>query len=127
MRPQEIFEVCLDQVREYQALEDRVTAIRQDACAKGGEPLVGNLLAEYVADFYLVGRRVLQPWPKKLRLFEVYYLNNVPYTKALKKLQVRPGVFDGWCAHIKQSVGKELAKVGLFPPRKYRERSERND
>ena len=127
MQPQDIFDVCLERVREYQALSARVTAIRTDACAKDGAPRTGNHLAEYIADFALAGRSALKPWPRRAAVFELYFVANVPYRATIAKLKLRPGTMDWWCSEIKKAVGKELARRGLFPPRRYRERSKVND
>jgi hypothetical protein len=123
VRAQDIFDIVLERVRECQALSGRITAIRPDASAKGGPPAVGRPQLEYVADFAIVGRRALRQWPSRVQAFELYYVQGLEYRAAIAKLMVRPGTFDWWCSEIKRTVGPALAEAGLFPPRKYRERS----
>jgi len=122
MRPQDIFEICLQRVREYQAVASGLGAIRPDASAHGGPAKVGNIGAEYCADFEVCGRRALERWPPRFELFQVYYIRGVPYRATLKQLNIGSSTFDYWSQEIKLRVGKELAKTDLFPPRRYKER-----
>jgi DNA-directed RNA polymerase specialized sigma24 family protein len=120
MTPADIFDICLERVRTCQS--KTVNAIRPDACAKDGPPRVGNQAAEYVADFELAGIRALKRQPPRLVLFRLYYVAGTPYTKAIKLMKVKAGTFDWWAAEVKKTVGRELAKSGLFPPHRYGKR-----
>jgi hypothetical protein len=118
VRPGDIFDVCLETVRRYQLSLGAPGAIRTDACAKDGPGQTGNRRAEYIADFGLAARRALTHDGRR-RLFALYYLDGVPYRIAIRVLKLKPGTFDRWCYEVRRSVGKELARAGLFPPRHY--------
>ncbi len=77
--------------------------------------------AEYVADFELCGRRALDRphWEGHRKLFETYYLQMVPYRKAVRRLGVGAGTFNLWLGQIKNRVGEELKRCGLYPPWRY--------
>lgn len=154
MKPQDIFETVLAQVREYQALDDpiaherrrtsrtngriitkiervkavssrgHITAVRPDAVVNDGPPRVGNFRAEYIADFKLAGDRALVQYPDRLRAFVLYYVDNKKRADVINELRVRPGTFDYWCDHIKKAVGEALRTTDLFPPRLYRRRTD---
>ncbi len=117
IKPEEVFDIVLDRVRECQAIANRITAIRADACAKDGPPRVGNGPAEYVADFELAGKHVLAKWPIRIEVFKLYYVTGVDYRDAITQLKIKPGTFDWYCSQIKQSVGLELVRRALFSPR----------
>ncbi len=117
MKPEEIFDIVLNRVRECQAMAGRITAIRADACAKDGPPRVGNKPAEYVADFELAGKHVLSRWPIRLEVFRLYYVTGRDYRDSIELLKIKPGTFDWYCSQIKRTVGLELSRRALFSPR----------
>jgi hypothetical protein len=71
----------------------------------------------------LAGRVALSPWPARYQLFEVYFVQNVPYTKAVKLLEVKQGTFDWWAKEIKYAVGVEIMRRRLHKPLQYQEPS----
>jgi hypothetical protein len=121
MRPEYVFDIVLERVREYQALADRVTAIRCDASSRGGPTKTGNVMVEYIADFQKLGRRTLKPWPKRVILFDLYFVQNLPYRMTSERMKIPIGTLDYWVWNIKRCVGEALHGSVLFPPRRYRE------
>lgn len=125
MRPEAIFDACLDRVRELQLISacGRISAIRADACAKDGPPRVGNLTAEYIADFQLCGERVLRRrWPPRWLVFRACFMGGIPFEEHAKAERIPAATVRWWAMEIKKGVGRELPRCGLFPPRLYRER-----
>ncbi len=76
---------------------------------------------EYVADFERIGERSLRrpEWRGRLRLFRIYFLAGVEYRRAITLVGVAEGTFDWWTQQVKKTVGRELARAGLYPPSKY--------
>ena len=122
-RPELTFEVCHELYEHFQiVLENRVSTIRLDEHPKDlWHPDRLPKVSEYVADFALVGRRALSRpmWKRRLKLFEVYFLQGMPYKRAIALVGVPEGTFNWWVDEIKRHVGRELKRAGLFPPRRY--------
>ncbi len=76
---------------------------------------------EYAADFELAARRALArpTWKKRMRLFEIYFLDGTEYKHAIALVGVPVSTFDWWCWEIKKAVGREFARRGVFPPGRY--------
>jgi hypothetical protein len=134
MQPQYIFDAVLARVRELQALQGAIPAVRGDGGSHGGPARVGNPGTEYIAEFARAGARVLirkdskgQPIPgvktRKLQVFDLYFVEGVPYQEAIKTLHVKPGTVDRWFYEIKRLVGNELARCGLYPVSQYGRRT----
>ncbi len=83
----------------------------------GGSRKVGNPAAEYVADWELIARRALARWPHRLRLFELYFVGNMPYREAVSAMKVPQGTFNYWAWEIKKVVGRALAESSLWRSR----------
>ncbi len=124
MRPSEIFDICHERYKASKAgrLGKLPSVDPTKVPERRWRPDRPPRLAEFVADFELAGRRALgrRPlWKRRLQLFEIYFCEGVPYRVAMRRLGLRPGTFDWWCAEIKKAVGAELARVGLFPLGRY--------
>jgi hypothetical protein len=123
LRPPEAFDRVLETVRRYQANQHRIPAVPLKRESSGGRPQVGNWRTEYIAEFELCGRIALKPWPRRYQLFQVYFVKDVPYTTAVKLLEVKPGTFDWWAKEIKYAVGVEIMRRRLHKPLQYQEPS----
>lgn len=61
-----------------------------------------------------------------MAMFRVYYLGGADYQAARRHLGISELTWADWAEEIRTSVGRELAKSGVFPPSKYfREMSEK--
>ena len=76
---------------------------------------------EYVADYERIGRRALRrpEWKGRLKLFEIYFLSDVEYRRAITLVGVAAGTFDYWLGEVKRTLGREYSRTGLFPPSRY--------
>jgi hypothetical protein len=125
MRPQDVFEVCLERYRGLRDWVGRgIGAVQLDVpAASGGYQWRPDRAraADYVADFERAGQRVLaRPnWKGRRRLFEIYFCRGVEYRRAIAMVGVSTGTFDWWVSEIKKTVGRELGRAGLFPPSRY--------
>jgi hypothetical protein len=54
-----------------------------------------------------------------LVLFRVYYLGGAEYSAARRHMGISEITWGDWSEEIRGSVGKELMKVGVFPPARY--------
>ncbi len=130
MKATEIFDICLARyrsLREWLAGRPEASAGRLDVPSGGYQWRPERArAAEYVADFEMAARRALRRpiWKGRRRLFAIYFCRGVEYRRAIVLVGVPSGTFDYWAQQVKQTVGRELARAGLFPPGKYfRERS----
>jgi len=78
-------------------------------------------LSEYVADFALAGAAALDAprWASRLVLFRIYYLAGADYHRARHFLGLSEYSWSQWVDQVRRTVGKELLRRGIFPPRKY--------
>lgn len=79
---------------------------------------------EFVADFALAGNAALKEVGKlPLQItFKLYYLSLTPFEnlRGMKDfLHIREDVIAGWLDEIREAVGKEILRRGIFPPRSY--------
>jgi hypothetical protein len=79
---------------------------------------------EYVADFALAGKSALKEMGKlPLQItFNLYYLSLTPFEnlKGMRDfLHIREDVIAVWMDEIREAVGKEILRRGMFPPRQY--------
>ena len=77
--------------------------------------------SEYVADFESAGARALRrrEWKGRRKLFVIYFLRAVEYKRAMVLVGVSENTFLYWINQVKNAVGRECARVGLFPPQRY--------
>ena len=125
MRAAEIFDICHARyrgMREWLAGRPKASAGRLDVPASGYQWRPERArAAEYVADFEMCGRRALRRpmWKGRRRLFAIYFCRGIEYRRAIALLGVPSGTFDYWAQEVKQTVGREFTRAGLFPPGKY--------
>ena len=126
MDDREAFDLCLKKVRMLQS------RIGSSASGWPVEELLGVHLhlgispsdrscpSDYIADFSITGREALKPWPARQRLFEVYFICNVPYLESVKTLSLKQGTFKWLVSLIKPAVGRQLKRKRLVPGHKFR-------
>jgi hypothetical protein len=79
---------------------------------------------EFVADFALAGNAALKEIGKlPLQItFKLYYLSLTPFEnlRDMKDfVHIREDVIAVWLDEIREAVGKEIIRRGMFPPRAY--------
>jgi hypothetical protein len=126
MKATEIFDVCHGRYRGLREwLADSAGQVR---ALDLGTPSSGyqwrperSRASEYVADFERIGRRALRrpEWKGRLKLFELYFLHNMEYRRAITLVGVAVGTFDYWLQEVKRAAGAEFSRTGLFPPSRY--------
>lgn len=126
MKPHEMFDVCLGRYRGLRKrLGEKVSAIDFNHPSSGytWRPERARA-AEYIADFESAGTRALRKpeWKGRRKLFRVYFLRGAEYKRAIRLVGISEGTFDYWTKEVKKSVGRECARIGLFPPARYFDR-----
>jgi hypothetical protein len=95
-------------------------------------------LVEYVADFARCGDRALGdcrtpkargdhaafgakkvPRASRLILFRLYYLGGAEYEPARLLLGLSERTWSDWAEEVRQRVGSELIRAGMYPPARY--------
>jgi len=123
MKPQDVFDVCLARYRGLRGwLGGKLAVVDLQRPSAGyiWRP-ERSRAAEYVADFEAAARRALrrEEWKGRRKVFRVYFQRDLPYKRAIALSGVSEGTFDYWVKQIKQAVGKECCRCGLFPPSRY--------
>ena len=74
---------------------------------------------DYAADFAIACRAALAGSPSRLILCNLFYIGLTPYETARHFVGLREDVWSQWADEIREKVGKELMRRGMFPPRTY--------
>lgn len=123
MKPREIFEVCHARYKGLRALlGGHMAAIDLESPSDGYHWRPDRARAEeYVADFQMIAERALRrpEWRGRQKLFQIYFLRNVEYRRAITLCGVSCGTFDYWVDEVKKACGREFYRAGLFPPGDY--------
>jgi hypothetical protein len=123
VKPREIFDVCLGRYRSLRkGIGRKVGAIDLERPSTGYVWRPENVRAsEYVADFEAAAGRALRrpEWRGRRKLFAIYFLRAVEYKRAIVLTGVSENTFEYWASQVKNAVGLECARVGLFPPHRY--------
>ena len=125
VKPERAFDVCWEVYRgAREVLETKrgISALNWKDTGKFlWRPNYRARLNEWVADFALVGKAVLEgpDWASRMVLFRLYYLGLAPYENARHFLGLSETNWVNWTEQIRHRCGKELLNRGMFPPRKY--------
>jgi hypothetical protein len=126
MKSAEIFEVCHGRYRRLRAWvrvsNHHVRTLDLEMPSPGYLWRPDRARAcEYVADFERIGRLALRrpEWKGRLKLFDLYFLREMEYRRAVTLVGVAEGTFDYWYREVKRTLGAEYARTGLFPPGQY--------
>ncbi len=127
MRPADAFDSCHEvYVNARHLLDQKLGTLHPEAWRKyQWRPAYRPKLAEFVADFALAGERALGVPTRsgrlasRLVLFRLYYLGGAEYHAARKQLGISELTWAQWADEIRERVGRELLRAGIFPPGRY--------
>jgi len=123
VRPVDAFDICHEvYFHARQVLDEKLGTIHLEASSKyQWRPDSRPKLAEFVADFALAGRRALGSprLASRLVLFRLYYLGGAEYHAARRQLGISELTWAAWADEIRERVGRELLRAGIFPPGRY--------
>ncbi len=116
-----IFRLCYDRFRRCSTSERYVSRISLEANPGGSRKAVWSRKnEEYIADFCLVTRRVLND--SEYRLFKYHFLLGADWRMCCRKLGMDRGNFFHEVYRIQQRLGRvyrELQPYGLYPLDEY--------
>jgi hypothetical protein len=123
VKTREMFDVCLASYRSLgKGIGRKMSAVDMTRPSNGYAWRPEHVrAAEYVADFEAAGARALRrcEWKGRRKLFVIYFLSELDYKRAIKLVGVSENTFEYWASQVKNAVGRECARVGLFPPQEY--------
>lgn len=123
MKPELAFDACHDvYLAAREALDGNLGTTDLDSRAKYmWRPDLRPHLAEYVADFALAGRRALSApaLASRSALFEVFHVGCADHQAARGHLGIGELTWTQWVDDVRDRVGRELVRRGMFPPRDY--------
>ena len=132
MKPRDAFSICHEIYTVARELVDeRLPTTQLQSTAKFlWRPDLHPRLVEYVADFARCGERALAPdgaarrtqmpfRASRLILFRKHHLGGAEYQAARRLLGVSELTWADWVDEIRDRVGRELMRAGMFPPGKY--------
>lgn len=119
MKPATAFDICQEVYESAREIVNSRMATMQMAKASKflWRPDMKPRLVEYVADFARAGERALTP--SRLILFRLYYLGGCEYQRARQRMGLSETGWVNWTEEIRRDVGRELLRVGVFPPSRY--------
>lgn len=132
------FDVCHDvYLAAREAIDTKVATLNAESSGKYvWRPDRMPRLAEYVCDFALAGEKALgfhSVEEKKkqaeacstlfrasrMAMFRVYYMGGAEYQAARRHLGISELTWADWAQEIRRDVGRELTRMGVFPPSRY--------
>jgi hypothetical protein len=123
MRPCDAFDICQEvYANARQVLDFKLSTVQLERSSKYvWRPARLPRLAEFVADFARAGERALaaRSLASRLILFRLYYLGGAEYHAARGHLGISELTFANWADQVRDLVGRELLRAGLFPPGRY--------
>lgn len=116
-----IFRACYAKFKECSSRERRIFKIPLEVKASRKRKCVFSLTdEEYIADFYLVSRRVLSP--EDYRLFKFHFLRGEEWRPCCRRLNMDRGTFFHAVYRIQEKLGRsyrEVSPYALFPLDEY--------
>jgi hypothetical protein len=125
LKPRDCFDICWDAYRNARTEIDERAGIRaldaSDLRDENWRPRVRPLLADFCVDFQRAGERALSGphSASRLILFRVFYLGLAPYERARPLVGIGELTWARWTEEIRDRVGRELRRAGIFPPGRY--------
>ena len=119
MRASTAFDICQEVYSSAREIMNSRMATMQMAKASKflWRPDLRPRLVEYVSDFARAGERALAP--SRLILFRLYYMGGCEYELACQRMGLSEVGWTNWTDEIRRDVGRELMRVGMFPPSRY--------
>lgn len=126
----DVFDRCWARYRKlcdrHAANAGRISIVRADRVLDGRTPNTRPVWQDwnrgmfeeiaFIVDFERIGREALEAcpaWEKRLKLFEIYFLQETEYREAQKQLGVAPGTLDYWYQEVKKTCGMRFIERGL--------------
>lgn len=109
-----IFRACYNRFRECAALADRISPVTLEYCpGPVGGRVYSRKREEYICDFLLVSRRVLDPGEN--RLFRYHFLLGADWRLCCRQLKMDRGDFFHQLYYIEEKLGRVFAELQPYP------------
>jgi hypothetical protein len=112
-----VFRACFERFRHCTYKEKHLSHVSLEYAPGGGRRITwARKDEEYVADFYLVARRTLEP--NEWKIFTFHYLLGADWRLCCRRLGMERGNFFHAAYRIEQKLGRtfrELKPYALFP------------
>ena len=117
-----IFRACYNRFRECVALGDQTKAVSLElgGARRSGGQTYSRKREEFIADFTLVSRRVLDE--TEYRIFRYFFLLGADWKICCRQLKIDRGTFFHEVYKIEQALGRafaELEPYALYPLNEY--------
>ena len=116
-----VFRTCFNRFREFATDVDHIGTVSLEFCrGQEGRRTYSRKREEYVADFCLVSRRVLDDYEH--RLFRFHFVLGADWRLCCRQLQMERGDFFHSIYRIEQRLGRvfaELQPYALYPLSEY--------
>ena len=116
-----VFRSCFNRFREFAANADHIGTVSLEFCrGRDGRRSYSRKREDYVADFCLVSRRVLDDYEH--RLFRFHFLLGADWRLCCRQLHMDRGTFFHSIYRIEQRLGRvfaELEPYALYPVSEY--------
>ncbi len=116
-----VFRACYARFRVCAEKEKHMTRVAMEHVGGRDRRLMwGRRDEEYVADFHLIGRRLLDPL--LYRVFSYHFLLGADWRLCCRRLRMDRGQFFHHVYRVMECLGRafyEMEPYALFPPREY--------
>ena len=116
-----VFRACFNRFRECVALGMHTSAVSLDFCeGRDGRRTYSRKREEFMADFYLVSRRMLDD--SDHRVFRYYFLLGADWKLCCRQIKMDRGTFFHAVYRVEQKLGRafaELQPYALYPLDEY--------
>jgi hypothetical protein len=116
-----VFRTCFNRFREFAAEADHIGTVSLEFCrGRDGRRTYSRKREEYLADFCLVSRRVLDDYEH--RIFRFHFVLGADWKLCCRQLQMDRGTFFHAVYRIEQRLGRvfaELEPYALYPLSEY--------
>ena len=116
-----VFRTCFNRFREFATDADHIGTVSLEFCrGRDGRRTYARKREEYIADFCLVSRRVLDDYQH--RIFRFHFVLGADWKLCCRQLKLDRGDFFHSIYLIEQRLGRvfaELQPYALFPLREY--------
>jgi hypothetical protein len=119
--PEIVFDVCWEVYRGARETLERQTTKYCERPDWWERSDIRPKLKDWITAFALAGQEGLSDPELASRkvMFRLYYLGLTPYESAKDFLGLSEVTFTSWRDDIRNRVGQELIRRGMFPPRKF--------
>jgi len=109
-----IFRACYNRFRECAALAEHAGIVTAEPChGKEGKRMFSRKREEYIADFCLVSRRMLDEHDH--RIFRYHFLLGADWKLCSRQLGIDRGLFFHAVYRIEEILGRTFAELEPFP------------